>query len=381
MLILIGFALFTGQNFDGKKWSIDPRMTMIYPTDEYVPLPQVDNYVHPNTSNMVYYTPMGVLTVGPNFRVYPSTVTQSEVPITRHPTNQNIMFASSNAVKIPYTGFISEGMYATTDGGVTWFGSDTTKTTPVTGHGGDPAPAIGPNGYFYQSFLGGGMNAAYSTNNGLSWSTIYKITTGSQDKNHTFVNDVSSSPYYGRVYVTWSLFTASAPPTVVSYSTNNGVSYSGVITVSTPLSSHYNQGVNGAIAPNGDAYICWQNPILGSPYTGDYVGFAKSTNGGANWVGNNNIYDCNGIRGTLSTKMSIRVNDFPWMGVDRTGGPRAGWIYIATAEKNLAPAGSRPGYHNAQVIRQRYNMVCRDQGKPGSFKQWQDTIYAVFKSR
>ena len=341
MLILIGFALFTGQNFDEKKWSIDPRMTMIYPTDEYVPLPQVDNYVHPNTSNMVYYTPMGVLTVGPNFRVYPSATTQSEVPISRHPTNQNIMFASSNAVSFsPF--FISEGVYVTTDGGVSWFGSDTTKTTPLSGHGGDPAPAIAPNGYFHQSFLGGGMNAAYSTNNGLSWSTIYKITTGSQDKNHTFINDVSSSPYYGRVYVTWSLFTASLPPAVVSYSTNNGVSYSSVINVSTPLSGHYCQGVNGAIAPNGDAYICWGNPIAGSPYTGDYIGFAKSTNGGANWTGSNNVYDCNDIRGTLPTKENIRVNGFPWMGVDRTGGPRAGWIYIVTGEKNLAPAGSDP---------------------------------------
>ena len=139
ILIMIGYALFTGQNFDERKWSIDPRMTMVYSTGEYVPLPQVDNYVHPNTSNIVYYTPTGVLTVAPNFRVYPSTTTQSEVPISRHPTNQNIMFASSNAAHFsPF--FISEGVYVTTNGGVSWFGSDTTKTTPVSGHGGDPAP-------------------------------------------------------------------------------------------------------------------------------------------------------------------------------------------------------------------------------------------------
>ena len=343
-ILLIGYIIFTGQKSGDKpeKWSIDPRMTMIYATGEYVQLPQVDNYVHPNTAPMVYETPIGVLTVSPNFRVYPSNVTQSEVPITRHPTNQSIMFASSNAVLIPYVGFISEGVYVTTNSGVTWFGSDTTKTTPVSGHGGDPAPAIAPNGYFHQSFLGGGMNAAYSTNNGISWSTIYKITTGSQDKNHTFINDVSSSPYYGRIYVTWSRFNVSNPPAVVSYSTNNGVSYSSMINVNTSASGHYSQGVNGAIAPNGDAYICWGNPISGSPYTGDFIGFAKSTNGGVTWVGNNNVYDCNDIRGTLSQKSGIRVNGFPWMSIDRTSGPRAGWIYIVTGEKNLAPAGSDP---------------------------------------
>jgi len=336
--------LFTGQNFkqqDDRKWSTDPRMTKIYPTGNYVPLPQVNNYIHSNKIPIVYYTPTDVFTVAPNFRIYPSSTTQSEVPICRHPTNQNIMFASSNAVSFSPT-FISEGVYVTTNGGVTWFGSDTTASSPLNGHGGDPAPAIAPNGYFHQSFLGGGMNAAYSTDNGLTWSNTYKITTGSRDKNHTFTNDVPSSAYYGRIYVTWSLFTESLLPAVVSYSTNNGVSFGSIIHVNTPASGHYSQGVNGAIAPNGDAYICWINPIAGSPYTGDYLGFGISTDGGNTWNSTNNVYDCNTIRGTLSEKSGIRVNGFPWMGVDRTGGSRAGWIYVVTGEKNLSPAGSDP---------------------------------------
>ncbi|MBC8490076.1 MAG: hypothetical protein H8D45_29005, partial [Bacteroidetes bacterium] len=68
-LFLVGYVLFTGQDFNQnneKKWSIDPRMTNLYPTGEYVPLPQSDSYVHPNTSPMIYYTPVGVLTVAPN---------------------------------------------------------------------------------------------------------------------------------------------------------------------------------------------------------------------------------------------------------------------------------------------------------------------------
>jgi hypothetical protein len=353
LAMVFGAIIFMGQTTDdpkAEKWSVDPRSTQLYynPAAQYSPNTIITNNIPKTfTGPVVYNTNAGMLTVNPNLRVHPTTLsTQSEVPITRHPTNESILFASSNAVRHPTSPlFLSEGCYVSTNAGINWFGSDTTFTTVVTGHGGDPAPAIGLNGYFYQSYLGyptSGMFAAYSTNLGANWSSTYTITTGSQDKNHTFVCDVPSSPYAGRVYVTWSLFSVSSPPCVVAYSTNNGTSYSSYITVATPLSGHYHQGVNGAIMPNGDAIICWQSPLSGSPYTGDYVGFAKSTNGGVNWTANNNVYDCNGIRGTLSNKMSIRVNDFPWMGVDRTTGSRQGWIYIVTGEKNLAPAGSDP---------------------------------------
>jgi hypothetical protein len=348
LMVLVGFAMFMGQsnqfNKDEAKWNKDPRMTQIVPTGEYVP-PVVtsENFARTFNGPVTYSTPAGTLTVNPNVRVHPSSNTQSEVPITRHPINQSILYGSSNAVS-PSVSFISEGCYVSTNGGATWFGSDTTASAPISNHGGDPAPAVGPNGYFYMSQLGystSGIFAEYSTNYGATWSNTYTIVSGSQDKNHTFVNDVSTSPYYGRVFVTWSLFTASAPPCVVSYSTNNGVSYTTYKTPITPASGHYHQGVNGATMPNGDAIICFQNPITGSPYTGDYVGFVKSTDGGDTWTGVNNAYDCNGIRGNLFAS-GIRVNDFPWMGVDRTGGPRNGYIYITTAEKGLSPAGSDP---------------------------------------
>ncbi len=348
-LLVLAVALFMGQKITEDsydKWSHDPRMMRLEPTGEPVSQPVItDNIQRTFTEPQVYNTPAGMMIVNPNIRVHPSNNTQSETPITRHPTNQSILFASSNAVNISAT-FFSEGMYASTNSGVNWYGSDTTPAAPIAGHGGDPAPAIGLNGYFYQSYLGRsgmtwtGLSAAYSTDNGITWSNAWTVASGSQDKNHTFVNDVPSSPYAGRVYVTWSYW-VSQPYCAVAYSTNNGASYSSAIQVAVPASGHYHQGVNGAVLPNGDAIICWQNPITGSPYTGDYVGFAKSTNGGVNWTYNNNIYDCNGIRGNLFAT-NIRVNDFPWMGVDRTGGPRNGWIYIVTAEKNLAPAGTDP---------------------------------------
>lgn len=43
-------------------------------------------------------------TVGPNFRVKPGNTTQSELSIDVHPTNQSIVFGSSNATTWPGAG-------------------------------------------------------------------------------------------------------------------------------------------------------------------------------------------------------------------------------------------------------------------------------------
>ncbi len=340
-VLMIGTMIAQDQP-DPRRWSIDPRMTNLYPVTEPAVTPQaIPNFENPNKRDHVYYTPKGTFTVAPNFRVHPSTIIwQSEVPITRHPTNPNIMFASSNAVRFSPT-TIGEGMYLTSDGGVTWFGSDTTAAAPITGHSGDPAPAIGPDGTLYQSYIiSGGMGASYSTNMGQTWANTVTLATGSQDKNHTFVDNTPGSPYFGRAYVTWSLFSTSPPPAVVSYSTNGGAIWTAPINVLPVASGHYHQGVNGAVGPNGVAYIAWQNPVSGTPFTGDFMGFAKSTDGGATWTGNNNVYDCNGIRGTITQKAGIRTNDFPSMAIDMTNGSRRGWIYIVAAETNLPPAGT-----------------------------------------
>ncbi|RMG23361.1 MAG: hypothetical protein D6732_24845, partial [Methanobacteriota archaeon] len=87
------------------------------------------------------------ISVGPNFRIYPSDVSQTEVFITVHPQNPDILFASANTVIFnPF--FVSEGVYVSTDGGTSWFGSDTCSGQPITLHGGDPGIAIDKNGTF-----------------------------------------------------------------------------------------------------------------------------------------------------------------------------------------------------------------------------------------
>ena len=349
-IIIIGFFMLTGQDTPkSEKWN-QPLPTNLYDPNQtnYSPLPQEIDYFNPNSVTRYFQTPNGVVAVTPNVRVLPrSNSYQSEVDIKRHPLNTNIMFASSNAFNnVGGPLFISEGVYVTTNGGLNWFGSDTLTGLPLGNHGGDPGITIDKDGNFLMTHLGfttSGMYGNYSTNNGLTWSNTFTIATGSQDKNLATTDDAPTSPYYGRSYVVWSLFNLASPPIGVSWTTNGGVSWSTPpLQINTSAAGHYSQGCDARVGPNGEVYVIWAAPISGSPFTEDFSGFAKSTNGGSNWTVTDNAFDMNGIRGTFASKAGIRVNSFPRIDVDRSGGPRNGWIYVTTSGRNIAPAGTDP---------------------------------------
>jgi hypothetical protein len=280
-----------------------------------------------------------------NYRIYPSVSNQIEPFIVRHPVNQNILFASAYTI---YLNFRSEGIYVSTDGGNSWRGTDTCNGAPINGgHGGDPGPIIDKDGNFILTHQGGavvGMFANYSTNQGLNWSNNIAILTGDQDKGSPGTDDAPASPYYGRTYLVWTRF--SPPfPIVISYTTNGGQSWltgSSIIQINNSYGSNRSFGPAVNVSPEGKVYVCWASAIPNSPYTEDYIGFAKSTNGGNNWAVVENAIDINGIRTTQLNPWTIRANSFPVIDVDKTGGARNGWIYIVTTSKNLAPAGSDP---------------------------------------
>ncbi len=343
--VLAFVAVWTMNSF--AQFTSDPRKMSVYKPQDgtfYQVPPGADNYQNPNHESKIYVFRDQVVDVYPNFRVHPSTLAQSEVPITRG-LDPNILFASANVYR-PSPFLITEGIYVSTDGGNTWFGSDTCTSAPINDHLGDPGPGVGPDGTLYMSFLGysGGMKVAYSNDFGNTWSPSIILQSGSVDKNLTAVDNVPGSPYLGNAYVVWSDFNQSNPSATASYSTDGGVTWSTYQHINSSATGHYTQGVNPAVGPGGVVYVAWQSPVSGSPFTGDFVGLGKSTDGGASWTYDNNIYDCNGIRGTLTFAgaSGIRVNDFPALAVDNSGGPRNGWLYIVTAERNLAPAGSDP---------------------------------------
>lgn len=278
--------------------------------------------------------------LGTNYRIYPSNVTQTETFIVRHPTNPNILFASANTINLS-TGFVSEGIYVTTNGGQSWYGTDTCPCPPINFHRGDPGIAIDKDGRFLLIRLGfsPGLYSHYSTDNGLTWSGQRTVATNDQDR-ASLVSDVNpSSPYYGRSYAAWVRY--SMPfPVVFSFTDDGGQSWSAPAQINNP--TRRGQGGEIALGPNGEVLVCWAGVISTSPFTEDFVGFARSTNGGASWTVIENAFDMNGIAGTFPSKGSIRVNGLPRIDVDKSEGPRNGWIYIVTTQRNLLPAGSDP---------------------------------------
>jgi hypothetical protein len=377
--IVAGIFIYTGQSFKNapEKLNQDPAMTRVIPTGEFIPLPQeeVTNIVY-STDSRVVSTETGDYLVTPTFLIHPSGNAQSETPVTTHPSNPNIMFASANTLLSE--GVLSTGVYVTTNGGLNWFGSDTLNNG--TFNYGDPAPCIDNTGKFYISFISqtGHMAVSYSTNNGINWTPerIIPGSTAGSDKNFMATDNFPSSPYYGRCYITYTDFGFGSPNygrVVYSYSSDGGASWSNEALLSPPPSeNHFHQGVDIKVNRAGEVIAVWANAITGGQNsTEDSLGFAKSTNGGVSWVvAKNNAVNMNGIR-ALTFFNNIKSNGFPRLDIDVTGGPRNGWIYAVTSEKYDAPAtdASDAILHRSTDGGNTWTSVRVNQDPPGTNKR------------
>ncbi|RPI65373.1 MAG: T9SS C-terminal target domain-containing protein [Ignavibacteriales bacterium] len=293
--------------------------------------------------NSVSLAQGGGLIIGDNYRVFPSTTSQSEVFITKHPTNSSILFSSANTLQFTPTFFVSEGVYVSTDAGQSWYGSDTCKGANIFFHGGDPSIAIDKDGNFILTRKGStsfpGVYSHYSTDNGITWSAQRTISTDELER-ATIVSDSDpSSPYLGRTYVCWAKL---VPPYSIGFSYTNDGAQNWFTPSSLSTVNLRRAGGEIALGPENQVYICWAGVTSTSPFTEVQVGFASSTNGGTNWNVNENAFNMNGIVGILANKQNIRVNGLPRIAVDLSNKSTRGNIYIVTAQKNLLPAGSDP---------------------------------------
>ncbi|MEB2329099.1 MAG: sialidase family protein, partial [Ignavibacteriaceae bacterium] len=353
-LIIAGFFVFIAQkSADDNVVKDDPRYSIIKTIPGAINTDYSDKPVDFKFSDKPrqFSNNLESITVFPNFRVLPRTNTnQSEVIITRHPTNHDIMWASSNATNIGGSLFISEGNYVTTNGGANWYGSDTLPSTPISGHSGDPGPIIDKDGTFIMTRLGNGLNiwSNWSTNNGISFSSHVPISTSNDDdKNLATTDDDPASPYYGRGYVAWTRFSGSAGWIYISYTTNNGQSWSAPYKINPGISGHFSHGVDLRVGPGGVLYVTYATSQSTSPYTEKYLGFAKSTDGGTTWTVNDQAIPINGIRTTSFGSYGIRTAGFPRIDVDRSGGPRNGWVYLVSPQNS---SGNGAGTDAADMI-------------------------------
>ncbi|MBM3405607.1 MAG: hypothetical protein FJY10_12060, partial [Bacteroidetes bacterium] len=266
-----------------------------------------------------------------------SNTTQSENSIFINPTDVDNALNSNNSTDwvSGYVGTLyGANDFYTFDQGLTWQGE-------VEGAGGDnsgdPATAIGLNGYYYINFINPayGQSFAFSTDQGQNWQQVLIANAGSGgfsvlDKNHMWIDNRPTSPYVGNLYVAWTNFTGGPNDSEIELcrSTNNGINWSSPIAVSEAVNAgSHNQGVNLQTGPNGEVYAVWAI-YDGFPEDETALGFAKSTNGGVSFQPATRIIsNIRGIRMTETSK-DMRVNSFPVMAVDISGGAYNGNIYI-----------------------------------------------------
>lgn len=290
----------------------------------------------------------------PDVAVTSSTsVTQTENSVFVDPDNNQFVLNSNNSTN--WTGSTVSTLYGanyfqTSNGGASWGGS----TAGAGGtNSGDPTTAINHAGRQFVGYISasGGMGVSYS-DNGSAWTAVNVYSTGNQDKNHMWIDNATTSPYQNYLYNAWvDLQSGSAnyADIILSRSTNNGTSWSSVINLSNALNAgSHNQGVNIQTGPNGEVYAIWA--VYDSwPSDETAIGYAKSTNGGASFAAPSRIItNIRGIR-TTGVPQNMRVNSFPVMAVDISGGTNNGNIYVVWS--NIGTPGVNSGTAGVYMIK------------------------------
>jgi hypothetical protein len=290
--------------------------------------------------------------ITPSFRIFPSSsIRQYEPLIVISPLNPMVMFCSANTFNPANPLFPGEGVYATTNGGLNWFGADFCQGQPTNNHGGDPGIVIDKNGVFILKHVGNqnftsnfGVYSHYSTDMGTTWSNAYTLSSQipPEDKGSMTTDNNPSSPFYGRTYITGVNFQPPYP-VLTAYTTNSGLSWSAYTAINgSAIPPNRCSGGELEKGPNGQVYDAWAAVVSNPPSTELFAGFATSSDGGVNWNVISNIFNMHGISGILTQKGNILANGIPRIAVDHSSGPRRGWIYVVTNETNNAPAGADP---------------------------------------
>lgn len=269
--------------------------------------------------------------------------TQSENSIFINPNDTEHVLQSNNSTQNPVGQLYGANYFYSFDFGQTWGGS-------IQGAGGtnsgDPTTAINLNGRQFVGYIhsNGGQGVSYS-DNGTTWTPVicaYASGGGLLDKNHLWVDNSATSPFVGNLYNAWTDFYGPNNNNIeIIRSTNAGVSWTNKQNISSAVNAgSHNQGVNIQTGPNGEVYAIWS--IYDSwPSDEKAIGFAKSMDGGVTFSTATRII--NNIKGIRTTEVgkNHRVNSFPSMATDISGGAYDGNIYIVWA--NIGVPGVNSG--------------------------------------
>jgi len=267
--------------------------------------------------------------VGANINITNFDERNSESFIAVDYDNPQFLVAAANNI----SGSGRQKQFRSSDAGATWSSTELPLAAGAAFNS-DPAVAWSTDGTAWSATLGiNNMGTSVqvqvyrSTNRGASWSFVKTVSTGNNnDKELMWIDTHTTSPHKDNIYVAGDV-----PGGGMRFarSTDKGATWSTVTT----LSSDSAIGAHLASGPSGELYVAW--PDVASRE----IRIRKSTDGGATFAPMKRIATTNdsfeiSIPAMCQRKALIYVS----LAVDRSSGPRSGWVYAAWADRNGAAA-------------------------------------------
>jgi hypothetical protein len=219
-------------------------------------------------------------------------VTQSETFTASNPDNPNQIVVAYNDSRGRNVSPINiSGASVSTDGGATF-----TRLTAANGQSpfsntvGDPVILYNrPTGTWFTVWLDGGCGGqglggykSTTPSNPNSWTHYCIHSNNNDDRESGWADNNPSSPFYGRMYVSWNDFNVGGGALFLRYSTDNGITWTNARQITTGTSFIRDVQITGDLA-TGDVYIAGMNENGGGLTTRSNL-FFRSTDGGNTWT-------------------------------------------------------------------------------------------------
>ena len=223
-------------------------------------------------------------------------ITQSETYTTANPDDPSqIVVAYNDSRSVNAIPFNISGASVSTDGGTTF-----TRLTKANGHSpfentaGDPVILYNKQTgtwltvWIFDGQCNSGLGGYSSTTpwDPNSWTTHYCVDSSGgsgDDRESGWADNNPSSPFFGRLYVSWNNFSVGQGALQVTFSTDNGTTWHSPITVINGATFIRDVQITGDMAGGGNVYIAGMDEGGGGFPHNDTNLIFKSTDGGSTW--------------------------------------------------------------------------------------------------
>ncbi len=230
----------------------------------------------PRTAPSIFETTRDVQQISEDTLHQGERDTQVEPDLAMDPTNPANLVAVVQQGRFKTGGSADSGFAATLDGGHTWVHGNLPGLTKAVGgpydRSSDPTVTFGVGHVAYASTLDFGfrqdipsaIGVQSSTDGGQTWGdpAFPEVDSGREafnDKNWLAADTSPASPFYGRLYLVWSQFTATGGAGVLRSSDDGGVTWSDLTYVSGPTAE--TEGLLPLVQANGALTIVYDQTI------------------------------------------------------------------------------------------------------------------------